>query len=368
MAERVLQVVDALDGGGAERHVVDLARALDARGFAVTVAASADGPARACLEAAGVGVHVVADGLVKRRTSARYAVALRALVARLQPDVVHAHIHASEVAAAAALWRSDVPLVLTEHTEAPWRGPSARAALRWAARRADLVVAVSSAVARRLVDEHGVPGEKVAVVLPAVLPHSPGLVRPRRPRRPLVGAVGRLVPGKGGDVLLRALAGVDADCVVVGDGPQREALERLAADLGVGHRVAFAGWRPDARDLVAGLDVLAVPSREDGSPLVVFEAMGAGVPVVASRVGGVPDQVVDGRDGLLVPPGEPAALATALTRVLTEPGLAQALSAAGRARAEQCSHAAMVDALAEHYLRLAAARGAAPRASASQNR
>jgi glycosyltransferase involved in cell wall biosynthesis len=359
MTQRVLQVVDALDGGGAERHVVDLARALDARGFDVAIAASTDGPARARLEAAGVEVHVVADGLVKRRTSVRYALGLRALVARLRPNVVHAHIHASEVAAAAAVWRSDVPLVLTEHTEAPWRGRSARAALRWAARRADLVVAVSSAVARRLVTEHGVAAEKVRVLLPAVLPHVPAPVDPPLARRPLVGTVGRLVPGKGVDVLLRALAGralagTPAGYLVVGDGPERCALERLAADLGVRDRVAFAGWREDARDLVAALDVLAVPSREDGSPLVVLEALGAGVPVVGSRVGGIPDQVTDGREGLLVAPGDPGALGEALARVLGDAGLRSALGAAGRLRAEQFGHAEMVDTLAGHYLRLAA--------------
>jgi glycosyltransferase involved in cell wall biosynthesis len=360
MAERVLQVVDALDGGGAERHVVDLARALDARGFDVAVAASADGPARARLEAAGIEVHVVADGLVKRRTSVRYALGLRALVARLRPDVVHAHIHASEVAAAAAVWRSDVPLVLTEHTEAPWRGPSARAALRWAAGRADLVVAVSSAVARRLVAGHGVAAEKVRVLLPAVLPHVPAPVDLPVARRPLVGTVGRLVPGKGVDVLLRALAGAaladtGAGCLVVGDGPERCALERLAAELGVRDRVAFAGWREDARDLVAALDVLAVPSREDGSPLVVLEALGAGVPVVGSRVGGIPEQVTDGREGLLVAPGDAGALGEALARVLRDAPLRSALAAAGRVRAERCGHAEMVDALAGHYQRLTAA-------------
>lgn len=380
MAERVLQVVDALDGGGAERHVVDLARALDARGFEVSVAASADGPARARLEAAGIEVHVVADGLVKRRTSVRYALGLRALVASLRPDLVHAHIHASEVAAAAAVWRSDVPLVLTEHTEAPWRGPSARAALRWAAGRADLVVAVSSAVARHLVTDSGVPPEKVEVLLPAVLPHVPAPVDVPSAGRPVVGTVGRLVPGKGVDVLLRALAGPalagsDATCVVVGDGPQRPALERLAADLGLGDRVVFAGWREDARDLVAALDVLAVPSREDGSPLVVLEALGSGVPVVASRVGGIPDQVTDGREGLLVPPGDAGALGAALARVLHDAGLRAALAAAGRARAEECSHPRMVDAVATHYLRLtaAAATRVTPlpsprRPTASQNR
>lgn len=162
------------------------------------------------------------------------------------------------------------------------------------------------------------------------------------------------------DVLLRALAGPalagsDATCVVVGDGPQRRALERLAADLGLDDRVVFAGWREDARDLLAALDVLAVPSREDGSPLVVLEALGSSVPVVASRVGGIPDQVTDGREGLLVPPGNADAFGAALARVLHDPNLRAALAAAGPARAEQCSHRRMVDAVDAHYRRLTAA-------------
>lgn len=162
----------------------------------------------------------------------------------------------------------------------------------------------------------------------------------------------------------------------MGDGPERPGLERLAVDLGLHDRVVFAGWREDARDLVAALDVLAVPSREDGSPLVVLEALGAGVPVVGSQVGGIPDQVTDGREGLLVGPGDARALGEALTRVLRDPGLHSALGAAGRLRALQCSHGEMVDALAGHYLRLAAAARVRPAAAlpsptlptASQNR
>src|SRR5829696_6598545 len=142
----MLLVVDSLAPGGAERHVVDLARALTAAGHAVTVACSMGGPLAADLVCAGVRVEVLLDRLVKRRFSPAFARRLRALVRRERFDLVHAHIYASATAAAAAVAGSRVPLVMTDHTEAPWRGPSARLLSRLAYRRADHVIAVSSAI------------------------------------------------------------------------------------------------------------------------------------------------------------------------------------------------------------------------------
>jgi glycosyltransferase involved in cell wall biosynthesis len=166
--------------------------------------------------------------------------------------------------------------------------------------------------------------------------------------------VGRLQPEKGVDVFLRAAALVSARVpsarfVVVGDGPLRGELEALAGRLGLEGRVEFLGYRPDARELLGGLDVLAVSSRSDGAPLVVLEALTAGVPVVGSAVGGIPDQIRHGREGLLVPPGDPHALADALAALVAEPARARAMGAAGRRRARDFSHSRMVDEIEATY-------------------
>jgi glycosyltransferase involved in cell wall biosynthesis len=113
--------------------------------------------------------------------------------------------------------------------------------------------------------------------------------------------------------------------------------------------VRFLGFRDDATDLIAGLDILAVPSRSDGTPLVVGEAMIAGVPIVVSRVGGLPDQVTHRRTGLVVDPQDPEALATALVSLLLAPNEARQLGEAGRAYVARLPHAAFVDRMEELY-------------------
>jgi glycosyltransferase involved in cell wall biosynthesis len=369
----MLLVVDSLDGGGAERHVVGLAVELARRGHQVTVACSvvagAPGSAHADLVAslacAGVPVVALTGRLAKRRFSPAFARGLRRLVRAGGWDVVHAHIWASTVAAAVATAGTGVPLLLTEHTEAPWRSPAHRLASRWVYARASAILAVSSAIAALLRGGYAVPAGRITTVLPAVVTLAgPQPARAAPPRAggpgPVVGLVCRLAPEKGGDVLLRAAALLrpglpDLRVTVVGDGPVRPRLEALARRLGLGDAVAFCGFRPDAARLIAGLDVLAVPSRSDGSPLVVLEALAAGVPVVASAVGGIPDQVRDGREALLVPPGDAVALAAALRAVLTDPARARALRAAGRRRAADLTHDRMVDEVEDAYRRVLAA-------------
>jgi glycosyltransferase involved in cell wall biosynthesis len=350
-----LQVIDSLDGGGAERYVVDLAIALQSRGWDIEVACSAPGVRAALLRDSSISVHVLAGSLVKRRLSLRYVRALRRLLTRGRYDVVHAHLYASAAAAAAATPR-DTPLVLTEHTEGPWRSWQARAVSRWTYRRASRVVAVSTAIRDVLVDGYGVPSTRVEVL--AAVPRVPirAHTAPRSSeRRAVVGFAGRLTQEKGVDVFLRAaclVSGVfpEARFVVIGDGRLRRELEALADDMGLlEEKVRFLGFRDDAADLIAGLDILAVPSRSDGTPLVVGEAMAAGVPVVASRVGGLPDQVTHGRTGLLVNPDDPEGLAGAIVSLLLGPDEARELGEGGRAYAAHFSHAALVDRMEDVY-------------------
>jgi glycosyltransferase involved in cell wall biosynthesis len=356
----VLLVIDSLDGGGAERCVVDLAVALRRRGWPVHVACSVGGIRAATLADAGVPVTVLLEQLVERRVSGRYERALARLVAELRPAVVHAHLFASAAAAAHAVRDQPVPLVVTEHTEGPWRDRRARAVSGLVYRHADRVVAVSSAIRDLLVTGYGVAPERVEVLLPTAAAPPAAVSAPPDPGRPVVGLVGRLVPEKGVDVFLRAAALVSAVVpqarfLVVGDGPLRPDLEHRAAVLGLAGAVTFTGYRSDAPRLLAGLDVLAVPSRSDGSPLVVCEAMAAGVPVVASRVGGLPDLVEDGGSGLLVRPGEAEDLARALVSLLLDPEAARRLGARGRRLAAGRSHERLVDRMTQLYTDVAGA-------------
>jgi colanic acid/amylovoran biosynthesis glycosyltransferase len=187
-------------------------------------------------------------------------------------------------------------------------------------------------------------------------------------------AVGRLVAVKGHGVLIEAVArlaaeGVDAIATIVGDGPRRAALEALARELGVAGRVRFAGrvGQDDIRRFYAEADVFCLPSFAEGVPVVLMEAMAAGVPVVASRISGIPELVDDGVTGVLVPPGRPDRLAGAVRALAADPAGRERLAAAGRERIEAefevRASARILHGLLERY---GALDGAAPAAGAAR--
>jgi glycosyltransferase involved in cell wall biosynthesis len=172
------------------------------------------------------------------------------------------------------------------------------------------------------------------------LKEYPYRAAPRSPNRVL--AVGRLSPEKGYDDLLRAMAelkrrGVDAELELVGEGPERAALGRLAQQLNIQGKVAFRGWlQPDGvRDAMLNATVLAQPSRIEGLPTVVEEAIALGIPVVGSRVGGIPELLDYGRAGMLMEPGDIRALADSLQAMLGDAELRLTLAERARAQAER---------------------------------
>ncbi len=356
---RLLLVVDSLEVGGAERQVVDLAVALGRKGYGVTVACSVAGSLSGALEEAGIPVRPLLKRLAKRRLSLAYAWRLRWLLRRERFDLVHAHIYASVVAAAISTLRTDVPLVITEHTEASWQDWRARWVSRWVYRRVERIIAVSTPIRRRLIERDGVHPDLITIIPNAVVSASGSPADAQLPaelrERPLVGVVARLQPEKGVANFLKAAARLapqfpEAHFVVAGDGPLRQELAALAEDLGLGERVHFLGFRSDASALMRSVDVLVVPSVTEGSPLVTLEAMAAGVPVVASAVGGIPDQIRHGKEGLLIPPGDTDALGDALLALLRDPDRARRLGEAGRQRAtSRFSHATMVRQIEDVY-------------------
>jgi glycosyltransferase involved in cell wall biosynthesis len=369
---RLLLVVDSLEVGGAERQVVDLAAALRRKGYEVAVACSVAGGLSSALEETDVPVRPLLRRLAKRRLSPAYAWRLRLLLKEERFDLVHAHIYASVVAAAIATLGTGLPLVITEHTEASWQTWRARWVSRWVYRRVGRIIAVSSPIRRRLIERDGVSHDLITIVPNAVIPASetrsdwlPAEMR----KHPLIGVVARLQPEKGVADFLKAAAHVapsfpEARFVIAGDGPLRQELAALAEDLDLGSRVHFLGFKAEVSALMGSLDVLVVPSRTEGSPLVTLEAMAAGVPIVASATGGIPDQVRHDKEGLLVPPGDTGAIGDAILDLLRDPAYARRLGEAGRRRtASWFSHETMVQQIEDVYrevLGLPAAQRVAP--------
>jgi glycosyltransferase involved in cell wall biosynthesis len=224
-------------------------------------------------------------------------------------------------------------IVSTKHNDDPFRAGAFRFVERTLARRTSKIIAITHALARFQIERVGLPAEKVEVVHYGLDEPPPGWgTNPpddARPGERILLAVCRLEPQKGVDIAIRALTQIpNARLVVLGEGPERATLERLAAELGVA--VSLPGRVPDVAAWLRRADVLVHPVRWEGFGLALLEAMLASRPVVATAVSSIPEIVLDGETGLLVPPDDPDALAAAVNRVLEDPG---ALGERGYARA-----------------------------------
>lgn len=342
----MLQVVLNLDPGGTQRLVLELARRLNPE-IPMAICCLDEAGAWAP-EAEQAGVHVTP---LRRRPG--FHPGLGRLVARAadahRATVVHAHHYSPFVySCAARLWRPELRLIFTEHGRLSDAGPSAkrRLANQVLRRFPDAVFAVSQDVRRHLLAE-GFRQQDIAVIYngtdvgPMPDPTLRAAVRSEVGASDddfVAGTVARLDPVKDLGTLLEAGALLAATkhpplLVVVGDGPERSSLERQATQRGLAGRVRFLGHREDARRWLSGLDVYVNSSVSEGVSLTILEGMAAGLPVVATRVGGTPEVVTDDC-GILVPSRNPPALAGAIQQLRQDTGRRRALGAAARARVE----------------------------------
>ncbi len=316
--------------GGSERHLLTLLPALAERGVDVSFL-GLDDPSRApdpFYDALTVPFERIS---APHDLDPRLASRVRRVVHRA--DLVHTHLVHADVYGAFGARR----LVSTKHNDDPFRAGVFRFVERALARRSSRIIAITHALARFQVERVGLPTDKVEVIhyglddLPNAWGPNPADDVPSDARVLL--AVCRLEPQKGVDLAIRALPEVrahhpNAQLVVLGEGAQRQELERQAQDLGVS--VYLPGRVPDVAAWLRRADVLVHPARWEGFGLALLEAMLASLPVVATSVSSIPEIVIDGVTGLLVPPDDPAALAAAVSRVLADP---DAYGERGQARA-----------------------------------
>ena len=360
---RVLRVIARLNMGGPAIHVANLAAGLETRGYHTTLVAGtlARGEDSMAFVAERLGVEIVSVPEMEREVAplpdARSAGRLAALIRELRPHVLHTHTaKAGAIARAAAMLAGNArpPIVVHTfhgHVLKGYFGP-ARTALfrhveRTLARASDVLVAVSPEVRDDLVELGVAPREKFAV-LRLGIPLAERLGDPTAaldyralygiPRDAfVVGWVGRMTGVKDTSSVVeifravRAL-GVDAVLCMVGDGPDRERLEQQAHDLGVVRRTYFVGYQSDVAGYYRLFDVFVLPSVNEGTPVSAIEALASGTPVVANRVGGVPDVVREGVDGFLVEPGDVEGAARRVAELACDDALRERLGASGRER------------------------------------
>lgn len=372
----VLQLIPTLDRSGAEKQMVLLAKGLPRDQFHVEVAALTRlGPLESELRHAGIPVTLIG----KRLKADPFALLRLARFMRDRKfDVVQTWIFAANTYGRIAARRAGVPVVVVSEMAVDlWKGRSQLAVDRFLTRWTDVVVGNSRAVAAFYRDEAGVPESKLAVIPSGIGDEEPPAVDRAEVRRalgiaadaPVVLFVGRLAAQKAVDDLLSALDVLqhvrpDLRALIAGDGPLRERLEEHAASVGLRASVKFLGHREDVPQLLAASDLLVLPSLYEGLPNVVLEAMRFRKPVVATAAPGTTEVVADGVTGLLVPMRNPVELARAIRRVIEEPGLAQRLGEAGRARAESEFRAAtMIERFAELYERISREKNVISRAA-----
>jgi glycosyltransferase involved in cell wall biosynthesis len=340
-ARRVVHYVDSTIFGGSEEAALHLMASLDrARWEPVLLHHPDAGVARLVDETQRLGIRAVSLPRSGRNRLAGVLRIRQALRAE-QPAVFHAHLSwpfACKDGVRAA-WLAGVPAIVgtAQLYLAPEYGRRPPLTLGLYHR----IIAVSEEVRRRYQAELGVPARTLIVVpnairVPAAVPLPDAALRAKlvdgRPNF-VVLTPARLHPQKGHTYLLQAAALVpDATFVLAGDGPLRPALEAEARHLGIAGRCVFLGERRDVPALLAAADLFVLPSLFEGLPVSVLEAMAAERPVVGTAIGGTDEAVESEATGLLVPPRDPVALASAIRRLQADPALARRLAVAARAR------------------------------------
>ncbi len=347
---RLVQFTKSFHIGGTEVQVVELLRGLPSS-YRLQLAVLQDmGPLMDSVHRLGFTPEVFPlNGSFARPNSAVQVVRLARWLRRERVELVHAHDFYSTMLVVPAAKLAGTKVIVGRLDLAHWHGKARRAVLRGLTQLADHVVGNAEAIRRMLVEEEGLPPERVSVIpngldlkrfdarvregLKAPLPDTKGA--------PVVVHVANMNhPVKRQEDLLRALArlrreGHTLNAFLVGDGPRRPELERLAGQLGLTDTVHFLGHRADVPAIYARADFGVLCSTAEGMSNAVMEGMAAGLPMVVTRVGGNPELVADGERGLVVPPLQPEAMAGAFRRLLSDRELGKRMGAEARAFVER---------------------------------
>lgn len=348
---RILHVAAPAPYGGLESVIRSLARSQRNAGAHVDVVAIHEPLARMhpfveALARDGTPVHAIEVG---GRAYLRERARIAALCCQLQPSIVHTHGYRADVIDAPVASSRGVKVVTTVHgfTSYGMRGRLYELLQIRAFRHFDAVVAVSQPIAKKLVTVGVDPG-RVHIIRNAVDDRAVPMSRDDARRELGIGAkefvigwVGRLNPEKGPDVFIAALAELadsDVRACIVGDGPELTSLMAQAKSLGIAERISWAGSVPNAGRLFTAFDVFVLSSHTEGTPIVLIEAAKAGVPIIATRVGGIPD-ILQENQAYLVQPASPREIASAVRLVQSAPDDARGRTVAATRLVSSDAHA-----------------------------
>jgi glycosyltransferase involved in cell wall biosynthesis len=340
---RVVYLAHTLAVGGAEEMVLNLVRYLPPEFEPTVICIDSPGPIGVEVEKTGVPFRAL--GLQPGIRRPFDLLRLQQFLHEWQPQIVHTFLLTASLYGRFAAMLARVPVVIgTEVNIYERKQPLHRAAERWLMERTDAVVASADSVRTFYIDQIGADPDKVVVIYNAVDWSQLETTMTRAELRadigvpldaPVAGIIARLTEQKAHRVLFEAMASRPElsrlHLIAVGDGDLRNDLKSRAEQLGLGARIHFAGARRDLGNILGAVDMFVMPSLWEGLPLSLVLAMGAGLPVVASRVAGIPEVVQDNVTGLLVDPGNTPQLAEALVRVLEDEALRGRLSNEARA-------------------------------------
>jgi glycosyltransferase involved in cell wall biosynthesis len=338
---KVLHLIPDLGLGGAQRALCYLATAMDRNRFQMQVAMWGH-QEDLCKELEHLGVDVVRLRGVGR-SLVRLALALSSHVRRSRPDVIHTHLFDADLVGTVVARVCGVQCCSTIHSATFFATPAHRLRYRCLALLVRRFFPVSQHLSEVLIQRCRVPAARVRVIRNGIdtTRFAPPPARDGADARgPIIGTLARLVPSKGIRTLLDALPHLlpeypEALLLVGGAGEEKESLERQARALGLADRVVFAGLVHEPRDFYRRLDLFVLPTLDEGFGLVLLEAMAMGLPVIGTRVGGVPEILTHGVNGWLVEPGDSAVLAAGIRTLWADPALRRQVAEEGRRTAQR---------------------------------
>lgn len=371
---RILEIIPTLDQSGAEKQLALLATHLPPERFEVAVCAlTRGGYYEHILRAGGIPVDIIGKRF-KWDPTALFRLARR--IRQYEPLIVHTWLFAGNCyGRLAARWAKAPHVVASERCVDRWKRQYQFALDRRLARWTDSIVVNSQAV-RAFYEQVGIAAAKLRVIPNAIAPLPGEVVEAAgeretvlaelgiAPNQPTLGFIGRLWPQKRVQDLIWAtdvlrISGWQVNLLIIGEGPRRPALERFTRSLELNSLVHFLGHRKDTRRLLSAMDVVALPSTFEGMPNAALEAMQAGKPVVAARIAGMDEVVVDGSTGVLVEPKRPFAIAQAVHELLSDPAKRERMGRAGQSRVKELfSLDRMIGAYAQLFEELAERRQA----------